>query len=160
MGNGRLLDTRALSRSARAPATCAAWVVASILCAAVPSEAAAQTQDISGRLSIRANARVSCGSAQTREALRRVNVIDFGSGSKGVQAFVAGEVDFVAATFEHSIRLNSKGIPARSVVSLSKAPGIVMGVTKSFEPDFKEMKDLVGKAVGVSAPGSASHTFL
>ena len=89
-----------------------------------------------------------------------LEVIDFGSGSKGVQAFVAGEVDFVAATFEHSIRLNSKGIPARSVVSLSKAPGIVMGVTKSFESDFKEMKDLVGKAVGVSAPGSASHTFL
>jgi NitT/TauT family transport system substrate-binding protein len=43
---------------------------------------------------------------------------------------------------------------------MSKAPGIVMAVTKQFAPDFAEMKDLVGKNVGVSAPGSASHTFL
>src|SRR5690606_1547550 len=52
-----------------------------------------------------------------------LEVVDFGSGAKGVQAFVADEVDFVAATFEHTIRLNSLGIPARSVVSMSKAPG-------------------------------------
>lgn len=89
-----------------------------------------------------------------------LEVIDFGSGSKGVQAFVANEVDFVAATFEHAIRLNSIGVPARSVVSMSKAPGIVMAVTKNFAPEFHEMKDLIGKNVGVSAPGSASHTFL
>lgn len=80
MGNGYPQVSRVLSRSARAPARCAAWVAASMLCAAVSSEAAAQTQDISERLSTRANARVSCGGAQTREALRRVNVIDFGSG--------------------------------------------------------------------------------
>lgn len=89
-----------------------------------------------------------------------LEVIDFGSGSKGVQAFVAGEVDFVAATFEHVVRLNSLGIPAKSVVSMSKAPGIVMAVTKSFAPEYSGLKDLAGKNVGVSAPGSASHTFM
>ncbi len=89
-----------------------------------------------------------------------LEVIDFGSGSKGVQAFVSGDVDFVAATFEHSIRLNSKGISAKSVVSMSKAPGIVVGVTKDFAPKYKDVKDLVGMNFGVSAPGSASHSFL
>lgn len=90
----------------------------------------------------------------------KLNVVDFGSGSKGIQAFVAGDVDFVAATFEHVIRLRSRGIGAKSVVSASKAPGIVLAVTKSFAPNYKTMKDLVGKNIGVSAPGSASHTFL
>ena len=89
-----------------------------------------------------------------------LEVIDFGSGSKGVQAFVSGDVDMVAATFEHAIRLNSKGVGAKSVVSMSKAPGIVLSVTKDFAAEYKDLNSLVGKNVGLSAPGSASHTFL
>jgi len=89
-----------------------------------------------------------------------LEVIDFGSGSKGVQAFAGGDVDFVAATFEHAIRLRSKGIMVKSVVSMSKAPGVVLAVTKAFAPNYKGVKDLVGKNVGVSAPGSATHSFL
>lgn len=90
----------------------------------------------------------------------KLKVIDFGSGAKGIQAFVGGDVDFVAATLEHVIRLRSKGVAARSVVAASKAPGIVMSVSKRFAPQYKDARDLVGKNVGVSAPGSASHTFL
>ncbi|WP_210483545.1 ABC transporter substrate-binding protein [Microvirga antarctica] len=89
-----------------------------------------------------------------------LEVIDFGSGSKGVQAFVGGDVDLVAATFEHAIRLRSKGINVKSVASMSKAPGVVLAVTKAFAPNYKSVRDLVGKNVGVSAPGSATHSFL
>ena len=89
-----------------------------------------------------------------------LEVVDFGSGSKGVQAFVSKNVDMVAATFEHVIAMRSRNVAAKSVVSMSRAPGIVLAVTKNFESQFKTVADLKGKAIGVSAPGSASHTFL
>ena len=137
MGNGRLLDTRALSRSARAPATCAAWVVASILCAAVPSEAAAQTQDISGRLSIRANARVSCGSAQTREALRRVNVIDFGSGGTS-QA--VGAVNCVSGSGRFELFLPRGAVDEETIIH---------------ELSHLEFKNMIQSALGASSCSGA-----
>jgi NitT/TauT family transport system substrate-binding protein len=89
-----------------------------------------------------------------------LNVIDFGAGSKGVQAFVTGDVDFVLATAEHSIELRSRGIPAKSVVALSVAPGIALLVAKPYLSSYKDVTDLVGKNVGVTAPGSAAQTFL
>jgi NitT/TauT family transport system substrate-binding protein len=89
-----------------------------------------------------------------------LNVIDFGAGSKGVQAFVTGDVDFVLATAEHSIELRSRGIAAKSVVALSKAPGIALLVATPYVGNYKDVTDLVGKSVGVTAPGSATQTFL
>jgi ABC-type nitrate/sulfonate/bicarbonate transport system substrate-binding protein len=64
-----------------------------------------------------------------------LNVIDFGAGSKGVQAFVTGDVDFVLATAEHSIELRSRGIAAKSVVALSKAPGIALLIATPYLRD-------------------------
>jgi NitT/TauT family transport system substrate-binding protein len=89
-----------------------------------------------------------------------LNVIDFGAGSKGVQAFVTGDVDFVLATAEHSIELRSRGIAAKSVVALSKAPGIALLIATPYLSKYKDVTDLVGKSVGVTAPGSATQTFL
>ena len=89
-----------------------------------------------------------------------LEVTDFGSGSKGLQALVGGNVDLVAGVHEHTLVMQAKGKELRSIVTLSNAPGIVLGITKSLAPNYTSIKDLKGAKVGVSAPGSASHLVL
>lgn len=89
-----------------------------------------------------------------------LQVTDFGSGTKGLQALVGGQVDMVAGVHEHTIRMQAKGQDVKSIVAFSNAPGIVLGVTKAFAPKFNSIKDLKGAKIGVSAPGSATHLLL
>jgi len=89
-----------------------------------------------------------------------IEVTDFGSGAKGLQAMVGRNVDMVVGTYEHTIRMHAKGVDIRAVVSQSVAPGIVIGIAKPFVAKYNSVKDLKGARVGVSAPGSATHLLL
>jgi len=89
-----------------------------------------------------------------------LEVIDFGSGAKGLQALIGRNVDMTAGVYEHTIRMHAKGTDIRSVVLHSSAPGIVVGVTKQFAPKYHSVKDLKGTKIGVSAPGSATQLLL
>jgi len=89
-----------------------------------------------------------------------IEVTDFGSGAKGLQALIGRNVDMTVGVYEHTIRMHSKGVDIRSVVSHSSAPGIVIAVTKQFQGKYQGPRDLKGAKIGVSAPGSASHLLL
>ncbi len=88
-----------------------------------------------------------------------IEFIDFNSGAKGAQALIAGNTDFVAGAYEHTIDLQAKGQSMVDVIGISRYPGYVLVVPKSKAGTIKTVKDLKGKSIGVSAPGSATQVF-
>lgn len=89
-----------------------------------------------------------------------VEFLEFGSGSKGVQALVSGGAEIVCGAYEHVLRMQAKNIDIKDVVLFNKATSVAMGVSKDFQSKYKSVADLKGAKVGVTAPGSASHYFL
>jgi NitT/TauT family transport system substrate-binding protein len=95
----------------------------------------------------------------TQEGLE-VESIAFGSGAKGLQALVAGGADATQGAYEHTIRMQTKGIDLTCLGMFARYPGNVLMVVKSKANEIKSIKDLKGKKIGVSSPGSASHNFV
>ena len=95
-----------------------------------------------------------------REEGLDLEVTDFGSGAKGLQALIGRNVDMTIGVYEHTIRMQAKGMDIRSVVLHSSAPGIAIAITRQFATKYKGPKDLKGARIGVSAPGSATHLLL
>ena len=90
-----------------------------------------------------------------------VELIHFGAGSKALEALVGGSADLTAGAYEHTIRLQLKGVSLRSIVLFTRFPGNALGISKAVAGNtFKSPADLRGKIVGISGPGSATHNFL
>ncbi len=87
-----------------------------------------------------------------------VSINDFGGGSKSLQALVGGSVDAVTGAYEHTIRMQAKGQDIAAVIELGRFPGIVLVAGK--DSGIKSVKDLKGKKVGVTAPGSSTNFFV
>lgn len=87
-----------------------------------------------------------------------VSINDFGGGSKSLQALVGGSVDAVAGAYEHTIRMQAKGQDIAAVIELGRFPGIVLVAGK--DSGIRSVKDLKGKKVGVTAPGSSTNFFV
>jgi NitT/TauT family transport system substrate-binding protein len=88
-----------------------------------------------------------------------MELIDFNTGAKGAQALIAGNTDFVAGAYEHTIDLQAKGFKMVAVVGTNRYPGYILGVVKSKGGTIKSVADLKGKSIGVSGPGSATQIF-
>jgi NitT/TauT family transport system substrate-binding protein len=88
-----------------------------------------------------------------------MELIDFNTGAKGAQALIAGNTDFVAGAYEHTIDLQAKGFNMVDVIGTNRYPGYVLGVVKSKGAGIKSVKDLKGKSIGISGPGSATQIF-
>src|ERR1700690_3117464 len=86
-----------------------------------------------------------------------VEIIDFGSGTKSLQALIAGNVDATAGSFDHTIQMQAKGQPIVAVVETGRYPGIVLGLVTSKKLDYHSPKDLKGLKIGVTAPGSQTN---
>lgn len=88
-----------------------------------------------------------------------VEIIDFQGGSRSLQAVVGGSADVVSGAFEHTIAMQTRGQQMRAFVLQGRAPQVVFAVNKKTMPNFKSLKDLRGKRIGVTAPGSSSHAI-
>jgi NitT/TauT family transport system substrate-binding protein len=66
----------------------------------------------------------------------------------------------VSGYFDHCVNLASKGQMLQSFVVYDRYPGLVLVVSPKQTGTIKSVKDLAGKKVGVSAPGSSTHYFL
>ena len=86
-----------------------------------------------------------------------VEIQDFGGGSKSLQSLVGGSVDCVTGAYEHTIRMQAKGIDIRSVCELGRFPAIVIAVRKEFAARVKSAADFKGLKIGVTAPGSSTY---
>jgi NitT/TauT family transport system substrate-binding protein len=88
-----------------------------------------------------------------------VEMIDFKGGSQALQAVIGGSADVVSGYYDHCVNLAAKGQNLQSFVVYDRYPGMILAVSPE-ATDIKSVKDLAGKAVGVSAPGSSTDFFL
>jgi NitT/TauT family transport system substrate-binding protein len=89
-----------------------------------------------------------------------VTVVDFAGGSKALQAVVGGSADVVSGAFEHTVNMQFKGQFLRAFVLQGLAPQIVLGVNPKTMPNFKNIADLKGQKIGVTAPGSSTNVMV
>jgi len=89
-----------------------------------------------------------------------VELVDLKGGSDALKAVLGGSADVVSGYFDHCVNLAAKKQELMSFVVYDRYPGLVLVVSPSHNGEIKGIKDLAGKKVGVSAPGSSTDFFL
>ncbi len=89
-----------------------------------------------------------------------VEVIDFKGGSDALKAVIGGSADVVSGYFDHCVNLAAKNQMLQSFVVYDRYPGLTLVVSPKHTSEITSIKDLAGKKVGVSAPGSSTDFFL
>lgn len=89
-----------------------------------------------------------------------VELIQFKGGSEALKAVMGGSADVVSGYFDHTVNLAAKGQNLQSFVVYDRFPGFALVVSPKHTATIKSIKDLAGKKIGVSAPGSSTDFFL
>src|SRR3989449_811589 len=89
-----------------------------------------------------------------------VNISDLRGGSEAMAAMMGGSVDMVTGFYEHTIRARAQGKHLVMVALFDRYPGLVLMVGKPHFNQVHSIKDLVGKPVGVTAPGSSTDQLV
>jgi len=90
----------------------------------------------------------------------KVDLVDLKGGSDALKAVLGGSADVVSGYFDHCVNLAAKKQELQSFVVYDRYPGEVLVVSPTHTAEIKSIKDLAGKKVGVSAPGSSTDFFL
>ena len=88
-----------------------------------------------------------------------VTIADFAGGSRALQAMIGGSAEVVSGAFEHTINMQIKGQRLRAFALQGRAPQIVLGINPKTMPNFKNVAELKGKKLGVTAPGSSTNVL-
>lgn len=89
-----------------------------------------------------------------------VELVDLKGGSDALKAVLGGSADVVSGYFDHTVNLAAKKQEMQSFVVYDRYPGLVLVVSPGHTAEIKSIRDLAGKKVGVSAPGSSTDFFL
>jgi NitT/TauT family transport system substrate-binding protein len=89
-----------------------------------------------------------------------VTIADLKGGSEAMAALLGGSAEFVTGFYEHTIRAQAQGKHLSTVVLFNRFPGLVLMVGKKYADQVRTVGDLVGKPVGVTAPGSSTDEML
>jgi NitT/TauT family transport system substrate-binding protein len=89
-----------------------------------------------------------------------VEVVDFKGGSQSLTAVIGGSADVVSGYFDHCVNLAAKNQSLVSFVVYDRYPGFALVVSPKHTSEINSIKDLAGKKIGVSAPGSSTDFFL
>src|SRR6476660_898077 len=84
----------------------------------------------------------------------------FASGTAALQNLIGGNADVVEGSFEHTLRMQAKGIGLMCIAVFGRYPANVLVVRKSQADKIKTIADLKGKKIGISAPGASTHNFV
>jgi NitT/TauT family transport system substrate-binding protein len=84
----------------------------------------------------------------------------FASGTAALQNLIGGNADVVEGSFEHTLRMQTKGQHLMCIAVFGRYPANVLVVRKSQADKIKTVADLKGKKIGISAPGSSTHNFV
>src|SRR5262249_57585403 len=84
-----------------------------------------------------------------------VEMSELRGGGGALQALMGRSADVVTGAFDHTIQMQAKNQPVIGVVQLGRFPGYVLGVLAG--KSYAAPKDLKGKKIGVTAPGSSTH---
>jgi NitT/TauT family transport system substrate-binding protein len=88
-----------------------------------------------------------------------VELINFKGGSQALTAVLGGSADVVSGYFDHCVNLAAKNQALEAFVVYDRFPGLALVVAPK-QIAITSIKDLAGKKVGVSAPGSSTDFFL
>ena len=89
-----------------------------------------------------------------------IELVDFKGGSESLKAVIGGSADVVSGYYDHCVNLAAKNQALTAFVVYDRYPGLVLGVSPKHTGEINSVKDLAGKKVGVSAPGSSTDFFL
>jgi NitT/TauT family transport system substrate-binding protein len=89
-----------------------------------------------------------------------IELINFKGGSQALTAVLGGSADVVSGYFDHCVNLAAKNQALQAFVVYDRYPGLTLVVSPKHADEIKSIKDLAGKKVGVSAPGSSTDFFL
>ena len=88
-----------------------------------------------------------------------VEMVNFKGGSQALTAVLGGSADVVSGYFDHCVNLAAKNQSLVAFVVYDRYPGFALVVSPK-QGAINSIKDLAGKKVGVSAPGSSTDFFL
>jgi NitT/TauT family transport system substrate-binding protein len=89
-----------------------------------------------------------------------IELINFKGGSQALTAVIGGSADVVSGYYDHCVNLAAKNQNLQAFVVYDRYPGLVLGVSPRHTTEINSVRDLAGKKVGVSAPGSSTDFFL
>ncbi len=89
-----------------------------------------------------------------------VELQHFNAGSRALESVIGGSADIVAGAYENTVRMAVKGQPMQSIVLFGRYPQNILGIGKANAGSYKSPADLKGQKIGITGPGSATHTFL
>ncbi|WP_342712353.1 ABC transporter substrate-binding protein [Bradyrhizobium sp. B124] len=89
-----------------------------------------------------------------------VELVDLKGGSDALKAVLGGSADVVSGYFDHCVNIAAKKQEMQAFVVYDRYPGLVLVVSPKHTGEINSIKDLAGKKVGVSAPGSSTDFFL
>jgi NitT/TauT family transport system substrate-binding protein len=89
-----------------------------------------------------------------------VELQHFNAGSKALESLVGGSADIVAGAYEHTMRMQAKGIELESFVLFGRYPQNALGIAKAKAASYRSPTDLKGQRIGITGPGSATEVFL
>ncbi|MEY3871581.1 MAG: hypothetical protein RLZZ296_576 [Pseudomonadota bacterium] len=86
-----------------------------------------------------------------------LEINDWGTGDRALQAIANGAADVCATAFAKTIELQAKNQWFQAFALQARTPQIAFGVSVRNLPHFKTGAELKGRKIGVSALGSASY---
>lgn len=89
-----------------------------------------------------------------------VKLQDLQSGSDALTGMIGGSTDVTCGYYEHTIQMQAKNQDIKSFVTMLKLPGLVLAASPGNSDEIDSVKDLEGKTVGVTSPGSSTDFFL
>jgi NitT/TauT family transport system substrate-binding protein len=95
-----------------------------------------------------------------KQAGVEIELVNFKGGSQALTAVIGGSADVVSGYYDHCVNLAARNQNLQAFVVYDRYPGLVLGVSPRHAGEINSVKDLAGKKVGVSAPGSSTDFFL
>jgi NitT/TauT family transport system substrate-binding protein len=89
-----------------------------------------------------------------------VEITNFKNGTSAAAAVVSNTVDVAAGYYEHGLLFAAKGKDVRTFALVTNMRGEALFVTPQASKDINSIKDLVGKTIGITAPGSSTDFML
>lgn len=89
-----------------------------------------------------------------------VDLQDLQGGSKALTAMIGGSTDVTSGYYEHTIQMQAKNQPIEAFVNMNLSSGLALVVADKNKNSITSVADLMGKNVGVTAPGSSTDMFV
>lgn len=89
----------------------------------------------------------------------RVEVVNL-VGSDAAKALLAKSVDVSCNSLDHAIKAAAQGQQVKMIVAFQRTPAMALLVLTKYRDQIKSVRDLKGRAVGISVVGASAHLML